>query len=137
MSRLRFLFSDNQMWWLLSVLHSHRLYKITNKASSVLARAFARSCVRAPVHQSSSSYPSILISRIVCTHPYVRPSADRLLLIRSSFYRELSERIYLDRLTSSRKLAPETNSLSWFQKKIKSSYPARKTVRLVFFWAYL
>ena len=118
MSRLRHLFSDNQMWWLLSVLHSHRLYKITNKASSVLARAFARACVRALVHRSSSSYPFVLISRIVCMHPYVRPSTNRLLLIRSSFYQELSERICLDRLTSLRKLAPETNSLCWLEKNL-------------------
>ena len=46
----------------------------------------------------------------------MRSSTGRLLLIRSSFYRELSERIYLDRLTSSRKLAPETNSLCWLEK---------------------
>ena len=51
-------------------------------------------------------------------HAYVRPSTNRLLLIRSSFYQELSERICLDRLTSLRKQAPETNSLSWLGKDL-------------------
>ena len=107
----------------LIIISSHCLYKITNKATSVLARVctfmntcahqYVRASVRTPVHRSSPSYPFIFIWRIVWTHPYVRPSTYCLLLIRSSSYRELSECICI---TFLRRLAPKTNSLCLLEK---------------------